>query len=449
MDEASSRSADYGVERELPSSAAGAGRTSAHVPGRPFAVLRATARMLARPELEQPVRAVARLVVPALADWCMVELLDDGGARGSIAVSGSTDDRALERRIESTTPCEGEPCSALRVMRTGHTELAVDVVDSGHVADQRRGAALAEIGARAQLCVPIRSGERVAGALTLVATQPNRQLGADDVPVAESLAELLAIALEMERLRAAATGERASRAAVLATVSHDLRTPLHVVMGYADLLDAGIPEPLPESARAHVARVRRASAHMLDLANQVLRYSRLDAGQESVLATGVDLGAFAAEAALAVEPMARVKGLQVEVRGPDSPLAIRTDEGKLRQIVYNLLANAIKFTTEGRIGIAVRRHGRHAVIEVRDSGVGISSADLARIFDDFWQAEPRATPRGGVGLGLSIARRLARLLGGEITAASMLHEGTTFTVTLPLVYRSSASRHAAPEAPAP
>jgi signal transduction histidine kinase len=145
--------------------------------------------------------------------------------------------------------------------------------------------------------------------------------------------------------------------------------------------------------------------------------------------------------------MARAKGLRIDVSGPESPLVIRTDEGKLRQIVYNLLANAIKFTNAGRIGITVRRGGRHAVIEVRDSGAGIAPADLGRIFDDFWQGEPRATPRGGVGLGLSIARRLARLLGGEITAASVLHEGATFTVALPLVYRSSASHHAASEAP--
>src|SRR5207237_1407495 len=131
---------------------------------------------------------------------------------------------------------------------------------------------------------------------------------------------------------------------------------------------------------------------------------------------------------------AKAKGLRYLADVPaEGTLAIRTDVGKLRQIVYNLLANAVKFTDHGTVTLAAQRDADCLVLEVRDTGPGIAPDQLSRVFDAFWQGEHSGAPRpGGTGLGLSISHRLAQLLGGELTAESTLGQGTTFRVTIPL-----------------
>ena len=256
----------------------------------------------------------------------------------------------------------------------------------------------------------------------------------------ELAARLRTQAMELERQvdQARALNDelgRANRAKAtfLATMSHELRTPLNAVIGYADLLLAGIPEPLPEGLRRHVDRIGLASRHLLSVIEEILGYARIEAGRESVALEEVDLGEVLSEVVAIVEPLAAEKRLRFTAPERVDPPALVTDARKLRQILVNLLGNAVKFTERGEIGFAAERCGAWVEFRVRDTGIGIDPADQERIFEPFRQAD-EATTRvaGGTGLGLSVARNLARMLGGDVTVRSKVGEGSTFTVRLPV-----------------
>ena len=218
----------------------------------------------------------------------------------------------------------------------------------------------------------------------------------------------------------------------LAVMSHELRTPLQAILGFADLMRTDIPESMPEYARKWADHIHRASEHLLGLVEQILRFSRLEAGRETVHAERVDIGTLVRELVHLVEPATRLKGVSLTVNVPVEHAMVSTDLGKLRQIVFNLLANAVKFTERGTITLEVRRMADRVQLEVRDTGIGIASEHLERVFDQFWQAECRPTAgKGGTGLGLSIARHLARLIGGDLSVESSVGSGSVFRLEIP------------------
>ncbi|HEX2189886.1 MAG TPA: ATP-binding protein [Longimicrobiaceae bacterium] len=234
---------------------------------------------------------------------------------------------------------------------------------------------------------------------------------------------------------ARAEAERAGRAKsdFLAVMSHELRTPLTAIMGYAELLQMGVPDPLTDGARGQVERIDQAARHLLALIEEILAFSRMEAGREEAEPVRADLAEVAREAAVFVHPLAHRKGLSLRVRGPDLPLHAATDRGKLRQVLVNLLFNAIKFTPQGEVALEVETAGGTALLHVRDTGVGIAPEHLERIWEPFWQVQAVDTREvGGTGLGLPLSRRIARLLGGEIAVESTPGRGSTFTVRLPL-----------------
>jgi signal transduction histidine kinase len=179
-----------------------------------------------------------------------------------------------------------------------------------------------------------------------------------------------------------------------------------------------------------------ASRHLLSIIGEILDISRLEAGRVSIDIQDFDLAAVVREVAAMVEPAARSNGNSIELVGVDGVAPIESDAAKVRQCLLNLVANANKFTAEGRIAIActVRNDGEPTfVIEVRDTGIGIAKDKLGRLFQPFVQADPTVTRRfGGTGLGLAITRQLARALGGDVTAASVEGKGSTFSLSLPM-----------------
>ena len=255
----------------------------------------------------------------------------------------------------------------------------------------------------------------------------------------ELAARLRAQAMELERQvdQARALNEelgRANRAKAnfLATMSHELRTPLNAVIGYADLLMAGIPEPLPAALERHVERIGLASRHLLSVIEEILSYARIEAGRESVDLGPVDVDEVLREVAAIVEPLAGEKDLRFTAQQRLDPPEITTDARKLRQILVNLLGNAVKFTERGEIRFEAERCGDWVEFHVRDTGIGIDPADQERIFEAFRQVDDATTrTAGGTGLGLSVSRNLARMLGGDIALRSAPGEGSTFTVRLP------------------
>ena len=246
-------------------------------------------------------------------------------------------------------------------------------------------------------------------------------------------AELEATIRELRGRAQEAEAANRTKAVFLATMSHELRTPLNATTGYADLLLEGIPEPIPASARKQVGRIRLASQHLLTLIEEILTHSRVEAGRESVHIEAVQLEDLVREVCAVIQPLAAEK--QLEFRGPGTGLSLTlwTDAGKLRQILVNLLGNAVKFTERGWVSLDIMAEGDGVQFLVRDTGIGIPSEDLERIWEPFRQLDSSNTRRaGGTGLGLSVSRQLARLLGGDITVESAPGDGSTFTLRLPL-----------------
>jgi signal transduction histidine kinase len=178
-------------------------------------------------------------------------------------------------------------------------------------------------------------------------------------------------------------------------------------------------------------RIRASADHLLGLIDEVLTFSRVEAGKEEVRREETSLRSIVNEAITMIAPLAGVKGLSVRADGDEALLF--TDGSKLRQILLNLLSNAVKFSDSGEIRIRSRLDGDMVEISVTDTGIGIAEENLERIFDPFWQVEQRSTRKvGGTGLGLSVSRTLARLIGGDIRVESEIGKGSSFILTLPL-----------------
>ncbi len=247
--------------------------------------------------------------------------------------------------------------------------------------------------------------------------------------------------LEAERVRLL-EAERAARAEAemanlaktkfLAVMSHELRTPLTAVIGYSDLLREGLGGPLVPPQREYVARIKASAWHLLGLIEEILTFARIDAGREVANLRPIDLTTVAREAAAFIETQARDKGLELRIRFPEQPAIAPSDAGRLRQIVLNLLGNAVKFTQDGFVEFLLEPYRGGYRFQVRDSGPGIAPEDLERIFEPFVQIDQTTTRvTGGTGLGLTIARQLTGLLGGKIEVESTRGVGTCFSVVLP------------------
>ena len=247
--------------------------------------------------------------------------------------------------------------------------------------------------------------------------------------------DILAHAVEVtDQVHARKTVEAANRAKsdFLATMSHELRTPLNAMLGYTELLAMGLPVPIPEPAREHVTRIGLSARHLLRIIEEILSFSRMDAGRETVDRAPVDLGELVREVAAIIEPLAQEKGLRFETDAANIPARLQTDGGKLRQILVNLLGNAVKFTDRGEVELSVAERDGELLFRVRDTGIGIAPEDQDKLWEPFWQADQSNRRKaGGTGLGLAVSRRLARLLGGDLVAESTPGEGSTFILTLP------------------
>ncbi len=222
----------------------------------------------------------------------------------------------------------------------------------------------------------------------------------------------------------------------LANMSHELRTPLTIILGFTNTVLRGTQGELNPEQAASLKRVYDNGRHLLDLINDILDLSKIEAGQMEIDPSAINLRGLAETVVENFHGLARTKGLELRVEvGPSVPVELVTDEARLRQVLVNLIANAIKFTERGEVVLFLRRglEGQGGCrFEVRDTGQGIATEDIPKIFEQFRQLDGRTTRRaGGTGLGLSIVRRLVSLLGGSLDVQSEVGSGTSFFVNLP------------------
>jgi signal transduction histidine kinase len=219
----------------------------------------------------------------------------------------------------------------------------------------------------------------------------------------------------------------------LASMSHELRTPINAIVGYAALLLEGMFGELSPQQKDPLDRTRAAADHLRALIDDILDLAKIEAGKMQFLPEPLTLSDVLHEASQQIEPMMRRKSLAYTLDiAPDAPTIV-SDRTKLKQVLLNLLSNAMKFTNRGGVSVVVRPHAMGVRVDVNDTGIGIRPEHLSVIWEDFRQVDQSRTREfGGTGLGLSITRKLVERLGGTISVESIVGVGTTFTLMLPL-----------------
>ncbi|MDB4884145.1 MAG: ATP-binding region ATPase domain protein [Gemmatimonadetes bacterium] len=247
------------------------------------------------------------------------------------------------------------------------------------------------------------------------------------------LADHAALAVHKSQLLQQAQSADRAKGRFLATMSHELRTPLTALAGYGELLADQVIGPMSEPQLDILERMRSVTSHLSAMIEEILAFTSLEEGRETVRPSEFLAEDLVRSAIAAVQPMAEQKGIVLQHRLGKSSVRMTSDIDKARQILVNLLGNAVKFTDRGTVTVRLSKASTSVRLEVADTGIGISGEELPRLFRPFAQVDTGLTRRhGGTGLGLYISRRLATLLGGHIEVSSEPGVGSTFSVVLPL-----------------
>jgi PAS domain S-box-containing protein len=427
------------------------GSASARARVRRDFLARAGEALVASIDYAEILGTVARFAVPTLADWCTVHVVEPGAtAPHQVAVAHADPAkvrwaRGLGQRYPSNPD---DPTGVAAVIRTGKSELYSEITreqlqKSARDAEHER--VLRAVGVSSAMVVPLHVRGRTFGAMTFVHAESGRHYTQDDLSFAEDFARRAAMAIENAiALKEAEEGrereqdlrgeaELANRAKdeFLATVSHELRTPLTAILGWATLLRRRNPPPEIDRGLATIERNARLQTKLIE---DVLDISRVISGKLVLNLSPVRLADIVAAAIETVTPAANLKGITIfSELAPGAPL-IYADADRLQQVVWNILANAVKFTAKGG-AVTVRggREGSDVWLGISDTGEGIRPGLLPLLFEPFRQADASTTRRhGGLGLGLAIVRQLVLAHGGTVNAESEGEgHGTTFTVHLP------------------
>jgi signal transduction histidine kinase len=390
-------------------------------------------------DTEVMLAGVARLAVQQFAAFVFFDMLDDRGAivRSTAVHRDAT--RALQmhhaKQLQvdpSRLPGDNPIAVALRENRVVMSQQSWSTDEQAAV-DEAHRALMQSLDAVSQITAPLIARGRALGVVTFARCSMHPPFGNAEREIAEELARRAATAIDNAQLYQAAIAANDAKSTFLASMSHELRTPLTAIIGYEELLADGITGPVTESQRQQLGRIKASATHLLGLIDEILTFSRVEAGSERAQMGTVEVRTVLEDAAALVAPLVDDRGLVLTVDLADCPHSICTDEQKLRQILVNLLSNATKFTEHGGISLSASRTRRQIVFHVRDTGIGIPRQHLQQIFEPFWQVDQRANRRvGGTGLGLTVSRRLAQLIGGDVSVESHVGRGSTFTLQLPV-----------------
>lgn len=302
-----------------------------------------------------------------------------------------------------------------------------------NTADRPTAEALEALGLRSLLGAPIAAGGSAPGILYVLTLRGGRQPGSGDAALVEELARRAGLALENARLLRMARHANRAKSDFLNVISHELRTPLTAVIGYSSLLQEGLAGPLTPEQMEYLQGIDRNSASLVRVIDQILLFADIEAERKEVSYEVERLSGLVEDVAAVARPLAEREGLHFELDPPPRDTEVALDSPKVRQVLLHLLANAVKFTSEGGVRLSVSRNEDGLRFDVGDSGIGIPEEDRERIFEAFTQGEPSPTRRfGGTGLGLNLVYNLVRLMGGRIEVESEVGRGSVFTVHVPV-----------------
>lgn len=457
-------------------------------------------RLLAQSlDYETTLATVARLAMPELGAWCIVDVIDPDAAGQAHQIRRITithpdpAKQELVHELERGYPPEVEDLLGAPAALRSHQPVLVanvtsDMLQRG-VRNERHRELLHALGIDSYIVAPMEARERVVGCITFISASSSQQYDEADLLVAEELASIGAMAIENARLYRVAqrareevldfgirthSSERA-KGDFLATMSHELRTPLNAVLGYAELLSSGVAGPLTDDQHRYLERQRNATRHLLSLVNDVLDVAKIESNDLPVSRERFNVRAAIRSAIAMVLPQAKSRRVRIQIDLESTRTVLAHvhgvgDSRRARQVLANLLANAVRFSPEGdTVDVSVIRsdrgtdapdgmvaHGDSSPmpasasasarevgwigVRVRDRGIGIEETDHERVFEPFVQLNPGGLvrPLGGTGLGLTISRRLARLMGGDVTLDSHRGEGATLTLWLPMMDETTA-----------
>jgi signal transduction histidine kinase/PAS domain-containing protein len=378
--------------------------------------------------------SLAELIVPRMADWCIIDLLERNRIRRVAGVHADPRKRELIEELKDGFPPEPDSVQlSARVLRSGVAELRRGL-DAGALrelaVDDAHARLLLRLGVRSCMAVPLQVRGRPLGAMTFACGE--RDYDESDLALAQEVANRAARALENARLYGDALAANRAKSDFLAVMSHELRTPLNAILGYTDLLLAGVHRTVDDVQSGYLRRVQVSAIQLLQIIEEILTYAQTESGRAEVRPRAVRLGRVIDEVVAIAAPRVREKGLEFRVEVAQRDATVFTDADRLRQITLDLLTNAVKFTERGTIGIRAEVRSDRLLIAISDTGIGIAPGDLETIFEPFRQVEQGTTRRvGGTGLGLSVSRQLARLLGGDVSVESTPGVGSTFTLRVP------------------
>lgn len=331
------------------------------------------------------------------------------------------------------------------VLRNGQTAVSKkDVIDPRETDDVRRVRSDAQVGSL--VVAPLRHRNRVLGTVTAVRRLDQPDFGDDDVDLLNAMASQASVAIanaqlleEMRQARAEAESANQAKSRFLANMSHELRTPLNGILGYAQILQRD--SNLSPTTHNGLSIIERSGHHLLTLINDILDLSKIEAERMELAPTEFHLGEFLEVITGIIRVRAEQKGINFvyDQRSP-LPAVVEFDEQRLRQVLLNILGNAVKFTQAGQVVLSTGYHHERIRFQISDSGVGIAVEELEKIFEPFRQSTSRPAWTEGTGLGLAISDRLVQMMGGKIHVRSELGRGSTFFFDLHLPERSSAHK---------
>lgn len=387
-------------------------------------------------DYEETLRAISDLVVPRFADWCFVDLVEAQGGFRRIAVAHPPGpaNEAIARRLQRWYAPKNVLHGISHTFANGTSFLMNEVADEVLIAasgDDEHRQALLSMGIRCFVSVPMTSRGTTFGVLTFLGTDARTRFEASDLALAEEVARRVALAVDNARLYRNAQEANRAKDEFLANLSHELRTPMTAILGWAHLLQLGGLEA--EQVALGLRTIRQSGEAQAKLIDDLLDVSRIVTGKLQLAATSVRLADIVRDAIAAIRPAADAKRQSLEVDISAEDAMVLGDASRLQQIFWNLLSNAVKFTPPGGVVRArLADRGADVVLTVEDSGEGIASEFLPLVFERFRQAATDVRGRSGLGLGLAIAKDLVEMHGGSITADSGgLGKGSTFSVALP------------------